>query len=92
MSYLLLYTVPRVARDFKVNRLSDEFGQYCLYLKCAGCGHDRQSFPRTLANVCGWDATLDEIEKRLRCSKCGQRNCRIRAVPMVTPRGQPPVH
>jgi hypothetical protein len=81
-----------MARDFKVTRLSDEFGQYQLNLKCVGCGHERQSFPRTLANVSGWDAKLVEIEKRLRCSKCGQKSCQIRAVPIQKPRGQPPVH
>ena len=92
MPYLGLYTVARMARDFKVIRLSDEFGQYQLYLRCASCGHERQSYPHTLANFSGWDATLSQIEKRLRCSKCGQKSCHIRAVPMQKPRGQPPVH
>ena len=81
-----------MARNFKVSRLSDKFGQYHLNLKCTCCGHERQSYPHTLAHLSGWDARLEEIEKRLRCSKCGQKSCRIRAVPMVKPRGQPPVH
>jgi hypothetical protein len=50
--YLELYTVTRIARDFKVIRLSDEFGQHLLYLKYASCGHERQSFPDALAHRC----------------------------------------
>ena|SRR5271156_3011353 len=37
---LALYTVPGMARDFNVTRLSDEFGQYLLYLKCSACTHE----------------------------------------------------
>jgi ribosomal protein S27E len=81
-----------MARDFKVVRLSDEFGQYVLHLRCTSCGHERECYPRSLANISGWDAALDHIEKRLRCSKCGRKSCRIRAVPMQKPRGQPPSH
>jgi hypothetical protein len=81
-----------MAGDFKVNRLSDEFGQYLLVLTCASCAHERQSYPKTLAHLCGWDAPLQQLEKRLRCSKCGKKSCRIRAVPMQRPRGQPPSH
>ena len=54
--YLKLYTVRSMARDFKVNRLSDEFGQYLLLLKCLTCLHERQSYPNTLAHWCGWNA------------------------------------
>jgi hypothetical protein len=90
--YLVLYTVPRMARDFNVTRLSDEFGQYLLYLKCSGCAHERQTYPNLLAHLCGWDATLQTVEKRLRCSKCGKKRCHIRAVPLQKPRGIPPSH
>jgi len=31
-------------KDFKVQRLSDEFGQYLLVIKCAGCAHERRAF------------------------------------------------
>jgi hypothetical protein len=55
-------------------KLSDNFGQYVLTLKCA-CGHTRTAQPRTLAALAGWDARLDEIVKRMRCSRCGKRQC-----------------
>ena len=48
-----------MAREFKVEKLSDEFGQYVLFLKCESCLHERRTTPHMLANVCGWDARLD---------------------------------
>jgi hypothetical protein len=90
--FLGLYTVTCMARDFNVNRLSDKFGQYLLYLKCAACAHERQTYPRLLAHLCGWDATLRTVEKRMRCSKCGKKACQVRAVPLQKPRGIPPAH
>jgi len=74
-------------RGFKVEKLSDEFGQYDLYLKCEACGHERRVVPKSLANVCGWDAKLDDVTRRLRCSKCGERRCRARPMPPLPPRG-----
>jgi hypothetical protein len=79
-------------REFKVIRLCDEFGQYLLMLKCQSCGHERSAYPSSLANFCGWDATLVNVEKRMRCSTCGKRACRLRAVPVQKPRGIPPSH
>jgi hypothetical protein len=89
---LVLYTVPRMGRDFNVTRLSDEFGQYLLYLKCSACAHERQTYPNLLAHLCGWDAPLHTVEKRLRCSKCGKKRCQIRSVPLQKPRGIRPSH
>jgi hypothetical protein len=89
---LCLYTVRHMARDFNVIQLSDEFGQYLLYLRCSTCAHERQTYPRLLAHLSGWDATLRTVEKRLRCSKCGNKTCEIRAVPLQKPRGIPPAH
>ena len=81
-----------MGRDFKVIRLSDEFGQYTLVLKCAECGHERKAEPLTLGRLCGWDARLEDVAKRMRCSKCGKKRCHIRAVPLQKPRGIPPSH
>jgi hypothetical protein len=50
------------------------------------------AYPNLLAHLCGWDAKLDDLEKRLRCSKCGKKSCHIRAIEMQKPRGTPPVH
>jgi hypothetical protein len=87
-----IYTVPLMPRDFKVQRLSDEFGQYLLVIKCAGCAHERRAYPNLLAHICGWDAKLADLEKRLRCSKCGKKSCNVRAIEMQKPRGAPPAH
>ena len=55
-----------------VVRLSDHFGQYVLTIKCR-CGHTRITQPKTLASIAGWNATLADVLKRMRCSKCGAR-------------------
>jgi hypothetical protein len=81
-----------MSKDFKVQRLSDEFGQYLLVINCAGCAHERRAYPNLLAHLCGWDAKLADLEKRLRCSKCGKKSCHIRAIEMQKPRGTPPAH
>jgi len=72
--------------EFKIEKLSDEFGQYSLILSCA-CGHVRRASPNLLARICGWDAQLADVAKRLRCSKCGKLNCSVRAVALSKPRG-----
>jgi rRNA maturation protein Nop10 len=72
-------------RDFKVEKLSDEFGQYELISKCEACGHERRALPRSLANICGWDAKLEDVTLRLRCSKCGERRCTARPLPATAP-------
>jgi hypothetical protein len=74
-------------RDFHIDKLSDEFGQYTLILKCAECGHERTTQPTTLGRLCGWNARLSEVAKRMRCSKCNKKNCTLRAVPPRKPRG-----
>jgi hypothetical protein len=37
----LAANVRGMRRGFKVEKLSDEFGQYELILKCGACGHER---------------------------------------------------
>ena len=72
---------------FQVDKLSDEFGQYTLVLTCGKCGHERTAQPHTLGRLCGWDAKLEEVVRRLRCSKCGAKQCSWRAFPPRKPRG-----
>ena len=72
---------------FQVDKLSDEFGQYTLVLTCGKCGHERTAQPHTLGRLCGWDAKLEEVVRRLRCSKCGAKQCSWRAFPPRQPRG-----
>jgi hypothetical protein len=76
-----------MGRNFHIEKLSDEFGQYTLILRCAACSHERAAEPRALSGLCGWDAKLEAIAKRMRCSKCGAKQCSLRAVPPRKPRG-----
>jgi hypothetical protein len=46
-----------MARDFKVEKRSDEFGQYTLIMKCGSCLRERRTTPNMIAHICGWDAT-----------------------------------
>lgn len=79
-------TICVMPRELQIQKLSDEFGQYTLVLKCE-CGHERHADPHTLGKLCGWDARLDDVVKRLRCSKCGKKKCTWRAYPPHKPRG-----
>ena len=38
-------------KPLKVDKLSDEFGQYEILLKCGACGHSLQCYPNTLAGI-----------------------------------------
>jgi hypothetical protein len=76
-----------VASDPKILKLSDEFGQYTLVLKCSACGHERHAQPHALARLCGWDTTIEHVVRRLRCSKCGKKQCTWRAHSPTKPRG-----
>ena len=73
-------------RNLKIPKLSDEFGQYVIYLRCE-CGHIRRCHPHTLAAFAGWDARLDDVVKRLRCTKCNAKKCTARTVRDAAPRG-----
>jgi hypothetical protein len=74
-------------RDLVITKLSDEFGQYTLVLKCECCLRERHTTPHLLAKLCGWDAKLDDVARRMRCSVCGAKKCTARAVAMTPPRG-----
>lgn len=80
-------TILRMSSGFHIDKLSDEFGQYTLVLKCAECGHERKAEPQTLGRLCGWDARLADVAKRMRCSKCGKKRCSLQAFPPKKPRG-----
>ena len=60
-----------------VTRLSDEFGDYLLSVRCRKCQHRRTVDPHSLAQIVGWNAQLSIVALRLRCSKCSARNCEI---------------
>jgi len=71
----------------RIEKLSDEFGQYSLVLTCGACRYERKADPHVLGRLCGWDARLEDVAKRLRCSKCGKKACSMRAIPTSKPRG-----
>jgi hypothetical protein len=72
-------------KAFHIDKLADEFGQYILYLKCESCHHERRTTPHLLAHLCGWDAKLTAVTRRLRCSACGEKKCTARALPLTPP-------
>ena len=76
----------RPMADLNIKKLSDAFGQYEIVLKCE-CGHIRQCHPHTLAAFAGWEALLDDVVKRMRCTKCGKRKCTARTIKDTAPRG-----
>jgi hypothetical protein len=80
-------TIRGMPSGFHIDKLSDEFGQYTLVLKCSECGHERTAEPYMLGRLCGWDARLEDVAKRLRCSKCGKKKCDLRTFPPRKPRG-----
>src|ERR1700722_7044551 len=82
-----LVTIRSMPTGFHIDKLSDEFGQYTLVLTCAECGHERVAEPHPLGRLCGWDARLEDVAKRMRCSKCGKKRCSLRAFPPKKPRG-----
>jgi hypothetical protein len=53
-----------MGRDPRIDKLSDEFGQYLILLKCE-CGHERRCNPNTLAAFAGWDTRLKDVVRRM---------------------------
>ena len=73
-------------RNLKIEKLCDEFGQYHILLRCV-CGHTRRCHPKTLAGIAGWSAKLDDVVRRLRCTKCGEKKCTAKVMRDLAPRG-----
>jgi hypothetical protein len=69
-------------------RLGDELGDYVLTIACRQCRHARAAEPRTLANIVGWEVALADLAKRLRCTKCGAKDCELTANRRPRPRGK----
>jgi hypothetical protein len=74
-------------KPFHVEKLSDEVGLYTLVLTCRSCLRERHTTPNLIAHICGWDARLVDVAKRMRCVTCGAKQCTARAVPVTVPRG-----
>jgi hypothetical protein len=50
------------------------FAMFLVRIRCK-CGHHRDASPKALTASCktGWSTTLADLSKRLRCSKCDER-------------------
>jgi len=68
-----------------VDKLSDHFGQYLILLTCS-CGHTRRCYPKTLAAFAGWEAKLNDVVKRMRCTKCDRKLCTAKTIRETAPR------
>jgi hypothetical protein len=73
----------------QVTKLSDRFGDYMLVITCRKCKHGRRTEPRALAKLLGWDASLERVAARLRCSNCGAKDCQLTTESIPRPRGVP---
>ena len=71
----------------KIDKLSDEFGQYEILLTCKACGHTRRCLPHTLAAFATWDAKLGDVVRRIRCTQCDKKQCTAKTMRETAPRG-----
>jgi hypothetical protein len=71
-----------------ITKLGDEFADYVLTIACGKCRHVRATEPRSLANIVGWEITLVDLAKRLRCSSCGAKDCELTPNRRPRPRGK----
>ena len=42
-----------------IDKLSDHSGSYVICVTCRQCQHEREMDPRSLANILGWNVTLE---------------------------------
>ncbi len=72
-----------------IKKLSDEGGiGWLVDVRCK-CGRSGWKKPEALAQKAGWDATLESLQQRLRCTKCGQKGMEVVAISEPRPRGIP---
>ncbi|MDB6159834.1 MAG: hypothetical protein JWO04_3540 [Gammaproteobacteria bacterium] len=72
-----------------IKRLSDEGGiGWLVDVRCK-CGRSGWRKPADLAREIGWDATLESLQQRMRCTHCGDKGLEVAAVPEPRPRGIP---
>jgi hypothetical protein len=72
-----------------VVRLDDHLGHYRMAITCTHCKHSRRSDPHVFARLLGWNARLDALAERLRCSNCGRKGATIVCEVEPRPRGLP---
>jgi Zn finger protein HypA/HybF involved in hydrogenase expression len=57
-----------------IRKLSDQFGDYVIDVRCRKCAHQREVNPHVLARIFGWNADFKKVAARFRCSKCHGRD------------------
>lgn len=70
-----------------IDKLSDHSGSYVICVTCVRCRHEREMDPRSLANILGWNTTLQQACLRLRCSQCQGRKVKVEVAFNRKPRG-----
>jgi hypothetical protein len=70
-----------------IDKLSDHSGSYVICVTCVQCRHHREMNPRSLANILGWNVTLQQACARLRCSQCQARRVKVEIAFDHKPRG-----
>jgi hypothetical protein len=58
----------------------------CVVCECGAC---REISPHALARLVGWRMMLEELARRMRCSRCGRKDAVVMAVARPRPRGVP---
>jgi len=76
-----------VRARLQITKTQRRFGQYTLVLTCGSCLESGTRRRTCWAKLCGWDAKLEDVARRMRCSVCGKKRCTARAVPLTAPRG-----
>lgn len=83
---LLHGRVPRTLAPFAgigelphIKKLDDAVGHFLVRITCK-CGAQRIAEPDVLARLCGRNATLEAVSRRMRCPNCGTRGAEVVAV------------
>jgi cysteine sulfinate desulfinase/cysteine desulfurase-like protein len=58
---------------------------YRLHAYCSACEHDAILSPLRLSQSVGWEIRIDDLRKKLRCSKCGSREAMMSVVQSSLP-------
>lgn len=71
-----------------IHKLGDQGGSFLVDVRCK-CGYTSWLKPKDLARRFGWDMTIEALQARMRCSKCGAKSAQVSAVAEPRPRGVP---
>jgi hypothetical protein len=72
-----------------IRKLDDGLGFFLVRITCRRCKASREVSPESLARIAGWSATLEQLARRMRCSRCGSKDAEVVAVRVPRPRGVP---